>query len=83
MHTLFSATKDQVCASIADGRWVRERNKGKRMEERRSCGKNARDSRFEKVPPVEAVEDADAAEEAYSNVLYGEKLCRWSILVRW
>jgi hypothetical protein len=36
---------------------------------------------------VVAIDDARGAaaraEDRYSSVLYGEKLCRWSIRVRW
>jgi hypothetical protein len=54
--------------------------RGMRAAERRSCGMKARLS-----SPIPAAEGfaADREEERYKRILYGEKLWRWSVRVRW
>lgn len=52
VQTLFRATKPKVCASIVPGRSRLARTKGMRIALRRSCGRNARDSKWNAVDEV-------------------------------
>jgi hypothetical protein len=44
VQTLLNVTKANVCASMADGKSLFAMARGIRMQERRSCGRKARDS---------------------------------------
>jgi hypothetical protein len=80
VQTLLKVTKAKVCESMARGREGLEMVKGMRRVERVSWGMKARDSnrRLGEMPLVRCL-----AEERYRSVLYGLKLWRWSIRVRW
>ena len=78
VQTLLNVTKANVWASIVDGRSFLAKANGIRMELRRSCGRKARRSSAN-----DACAFAFGEELKYNNVLYGEKLCRWSIRIRW
>ena len=77
VHTLLNVTKANVCASIVLARSFFAEARGIKNALRASCGIKARDSNLT-APVAEGT-----AEDRYRSVLYGEKLCRWSILVRW
>lgn len=76
MQTLLKDTNAKVWASIVDGRSFFASNSGSAKAARNNCGMNAADSRF-------TIEVPGAYEVKYRRVLYGEKLCLWSILVTW
>ncbi len=77
VHTLLNATNANVCASIVPARSFFANTRGIKIALRASCGIKARDSNL--TAPV-----ADGtAEERCKSVLYGEKLWRWSMRVRW
>lgn len=63
MHTLLKVTKANVCASIVDGKSFFANNKGRAMAERKSCGMNARDSRFREDDEGEEVDDEEELDE--------------------
>lgn len=77
MHTLLNATKANVCASIVPAKSLFESAIGINTALIAICGMNAIDSSFRLLTL------SGAAEERCSRVLYGEKLWRWSIRVRW
>lgn len=76
VQTLLNVTKANVCASIVDGRSFLASTSGIATRLSNSCGMNARDSRGTAEVPV-------GEELMYNRVLYGEKLWRWSIRVKW
>ena len=76
VQTLLNVTKAKVCASIQVARSRLANTIGMSIALRPSCGINARDSSCR-------VDWAAGEELRYKSVLYGEKLWRWSILVRW
>ena len=75
--TLLKATKAKVCAIMVLGRSFFASAIGIRNALMASWGMNARDS---KCQPLVVDEDAD---DRCRSVLYGEKLWRWSMRVRW
>lgn len=73
---MLKVTKAKVCASIEVGRSFLDVARGMSTHESRSCGMKARDS-------SRRIDEDGNTEVRYSCVLYGLKLCRWSMRVTW
>lgn len=80
VQTLLNVTNANVWASIVPGRSFLPRMRGIRTTARSNCGMKAKDSKLPVGLPCPLV--GSAAAVRYRRVLYGEKLCRWSMRVK-
>ena len=72
---MLNVTNANVCAIIVVARSFFANTNGMKTHDSDSCGRKASDSACS--------EDAPSEEVRYRRMLYGEKLCRWSMRVRW
>ena len=78
VQTLLNVTKANVCAIMDVARSRFARTSGISTHDSESCGRKASDSGRSR-----SVGSYGSADARYSAMLYGEKLCLWSMRVAW